>query len=62
VYQCAAFIGGSKGVYAIDFQELSCSKILKVLGRWFGRNPFSKGFLPKSVLFQAVAYSSLEPL
>jgi hypothetical protein len=35
---------------AIDFQKLSCSKILKVLGRWFGRNPFSKGFLPRRLL------------
>jgi hypothetical protein len=24
-------------------------KLLKVLGKWLGRNPFSKGFLPKSV-------------
>jgi hypothetical protein len=34
----------------IDFQKLSCSKILKVFGRWFGRNPFSKGFLPGRLL------------
>jgi len=24
--------------------------VIKVLGGWFGRNPFSKGFLPKSIL------------
>jgi hypothetical protein len=34
----------------IGFQKLSCSKILKVLGRWSGRNPFSKGFLPRRLL------------
>jgi hypothetical protein len=24
-------------------------KLLKVFGRWPGRNPFEKGFLPKSI-------------
>jgi len=38
------------GFDIIDFQKLSCSKILKILGRWFGRNPFLKGFLPRSLL------------